>query len=237
MTISQRPIHPAYLAMADYEPKIRTMDDPSTAALRAFRRFHPDARMDYVGRNGDRRWMTAKQMRIHAVIARLSVSQGHLTMSSIALECGVTAGTVSRFILKLQAWGWFAVDVVRGRNGGIRVWPAVGERFRLYAVAARQKIAQLRRRLNVASVPLTKDMSVDATFSGRTLYARAYLALDDPEGEHDPLVLHPILGAEDVERAMILAQDVRRRHLAKMIDSAERGDWAEWERLQAETPA
>ena len=179
--------------------------DPSIVALRCFRRYHADALEIIRDGDGRQRWMTPKQMRIQALLARAEVSGQRTTMHAIAKEACVRPSTVSRTILKLEAWRLFAVDVYRGRNGGIRVWRPIGARFELYAIAARQTLARLKRKaLNVAStllrrgggeveVPVSARTDLDATFSEtpamkfarQVLEERRRLAIIDPEGEKD----------------------------------------------------
>jgi hypothetical protein len=93
-------------------------------------------------------------------------------MTAIGKEAGVCTSTVSRAILKFQGWGIFAVDVTRGRNGGITVTlRRFGDHLQHYAIAAWARIKNAA--LNVAFT-LTKRVEgvrteyvpMDATFSG-----------------------------------------------------------------------
>ena len=242
-----------YLAMADAEtaayerPESRFMGltDPSVAAFRCFRRYSKGATFDMADAEGRVRWMTGKQMRVAAILERLALGDGRGKMSLIASEALVSPSTVTRVVLRMQAWGLLAVDVTRGRNGGIRVWKPVGERFRLYAIAARQKLRDMafRARIKLSSliqgggtVSDTSTRSRDESFSrqpmsfaSRVLYERAMLALEDPEGEYEA-----VRTITDVDNALLLAQDERRRQDEEIREAAFRGDWGRWEQLRAD---
>lgn len=126
------------------------------AALRCFKRYHPLATTETVDAGGVLRWITQKQSRILAVLMRDAGKPG-LKMRLIADETRTCPSTVSRTLLKFQAWGLFAVDIRRGRNGGISVFRAIGDRFADYALRARIKIRALKAKaLNVASSNKTK---------------------------------------------------------------------------------
>lgn len=175
-------------------------------------RFNRDAHYaDIDDDRGIAHWVTQKQMRIYGIIARIALSaDGKARMLDIAAEAQCHTTTVSRAILKFQAWGLYAVDVRRGRHGGITVWKATDSRFALYARAARQKLRELANRAwrKVASSlqgegqgahgrvkdtvepPITYPSDMDATFTSfarRVLLERAYLALEDPDGERESI--------------------------------------------------
>jgi hypothetical protein len=198
--------------------------DPKIVALAAFRRYHKDATYDLPDAEGVLRWVTRKQMRVHGIIARISLSpDGRAKMIDIALEAQCSTATVSRTILKLQAWGLFAVDVRRGRNGGITVLRPRVEWMAYYVKAARQKLRDMafRARIKLASVFLgeetggttaTDDLdtyqgNMDESFSRKPgltaenlVYERAMLALTDPEGELEsinPLRRHEAIALLD----------------------------------------
>jgi hypothetical protein len=147
-------------AMASYQKEADYRDtfyggNASVAALRCFRRYHKDARLELVDQAGSLRWMTQKQARVHAILMRQAVSGERITMTAIAAEVLACTSTVSRAILKFQAWGMFAIDVRRGRNGGISVrLRTLYDDLQGYAKAAWQRIkaAADRARTNVASL-------------------------------------------------------------------------------------
>jgi hypothetical protein len=198
--------------------------DPKIVALAAFRRYHKDATYDLPDAEGVLRWVTRKQMRVHGIIARISLSpDGRAKMIDIALEAQCSTATVSRTILKLQAWGLFAVDVRRGRNGGITVLRPRVEWMAYYVKAARQKLRDMafRARIKLASMIHGEDEAVnsypdtpnsyvvgmDESFSRKAgltaenvVYERAMLALTDPEGEMEsinPLRRHEAIALLD----------------------------------------
>ena len=163
-------------------------------------RYNRDAHYgDVKDSAGIARWVTQKQMRVYGIIARLALGDGRATMLAIAHEAQCHPTTVSRALLKIQAWGLYAVDVRRGRNGGITIWKVTGDRFALYVKAARQKLRELaiRARINVASriqrgrgmaivsdqetvgLPSNDVIDMDATFSAEYLYHEGKRALKE----------------------------------------------------------
>lgn len=128
--------------------------DDRAFGLRCFRRYSRNATVDVgVMADGREHWLAPKQSRIWAIVQRELLGDGRTTMKAIAQEANVHPTTVSRTLTKLEAWGEVAVDVVRGKYGGIRLWRPISDRFRLYAIAARQRIARAARhaRSKVAS--------------------------------------------------------------------------------------
>lgn len=192
-----------YVRKLDEAPQI--FGDTRLPSLQFCQRYNRDAHYATVkDSNGLARWVTQKQMRIYGIVARISLSEtGFATMKDVAREAQCHTTTVSRTTLKLQAWGLYAFDVKRGRGGGIFVRLPWGEHAKFYIRAARQKLRDManRARRKVASVLLggqredqrngdnVKD-NMDATFrrfAERVLMERAYLALEDPEGEAESI--------------------------------------------------
>jgi hypothetical protein len=184
-------------------------------------RYNRDAHYaDIADSVGVAHWVTQKQMRIHGILARVSMSvDGRTKMADVAREAQCCTSTVSRTILKLQGWGLFAVDVRRGRNGGITVLRATGSWMASYVRAARQKIRDLKIRAQIklasmiqgreeggmtaTGLPDTYRLDMDASFSRRpgltaenVVYERAMLALTDPDGEYESR--HPLTREEAI---------------------------------------
>lgn len=119
-------------------------------------RYNRDAHYaDIADSGGILHWVTQKQMRIHGIIARMAVTHEHGTMRDMAREAQCCPATVSRAIVKLQGWGLFAIDVVRGRNGGVQIRAG---RLETYVLRARaklrewaQKVRDRAQKLNVSS--------------------------------------------------------------------------------------
>ena len=177
-----------YVAMADAEVAERRespffgVTQDSAFGLRALQRYHKDALADYPIA-GKLRSLTHKQAAMLGVVARLSISGETRTMIAIAKEANVVPSTVSRFLLKLQCWNAYAIDVTRGRHGGVRVrLRTIGDQLAAYAERAWLRIkkaaekAVSRTKRNVASIS-TEDVRgtnrsttyMDATFSGGTV--------------------------------------------------------------------
>ena len=246
-----------YVAMADTpgytnqrsERYTMGLFDERAAALRCFQRYSKNATRDITDGQGLSRWVTQKQARVYGILARVALSAtGASTMHAIAQEAMCTPSTVSRTIQKLTAWEMYAVEVRRGKYGGITVHRKGWDRFFDYVREARRKLseARIRAQSNVASIirggkrvseqPSTSTSSVmDATlkpddFGSRVLYERAMLALNDPEGEYE--AVHPLIHAQDIDEALLQAEDVRRRQDAAIREAAFRGDWETWENLR-----
>jgi hypothetical protein len=175
-----------YMQMADAELVPRThpgLVDPRVAALRAFRRYSNSATMDITDPWGQLHWIGTKQGRVFGIVHRLSTSGQKMTMTDIAKEAQCSTSTVSRAVLRFQAWRMFAIDVVRGRHGGISVrLRHVGDELSHYARAAWERLRSvaIRARINVASLingdrgpepdtevrtPVTRSSYMDATFN------------------------------------------------------------------------
>lgn len=136
--------------------------------LRCFKYYHPDMGSWITTPEGKDKWIGPKTARILAILHR---EQGHrVTMTSISSEAKCSTSTVSRAVVKLQSMGLFAIDVTRGRNGGIvaRARKA-GDGLRRYVDAA---WARIRSWINVASRSAGEETgtgntltSKDATFT------------------------------------------------------------------------
>lgn len=186
--------------------------DVAVASLRCFRAYTKDARTWIVDRNGTTRWMTAKMMRIEAVLLRIgSVGSGYTKTKDIAAECQCSPGYVSKMLTRFQAWGVIGVIATRGRYGKLFVFArAVGDTLDEFAEWARRKMAAAKvramarfvRKTNVSSEETSEGMRgtsllyvmeetlvpgwVPATltpFARRVVHERARLAIEDREGE------------------------------------------------------
>ena len=150
--------------------------DPALVNLRCFKYYHPDSGSFLTGPDGKAHWLGAKGSRIWAIAQR----DRRTTMKAIAEEALCCVSTVSRTLTRLQSFGMLAVDVTRGRNGGITVrLPEVVPAMRHYIEAAWRRI---RSWINVASRLAGEETGTcntltakDATFSGdaRVEYAGA----------------------------------------------------------------
>ena len=148
-----------------------------TKDLRALFRYHKDALQD-IELGGKVRMVSHKQMAMAGAIARISVTQERATVTSIAREANCAPSTASRFILKLQAWNAYAIDVTRGRYGGVRI-RLRGARDGLHGYAERAWLrikqaaekALSRTKFNVASTTpgQVKDTSTSTVVMDATL--------------------------------------------------------------------
>ncbi len=180
-----------YMAMADQEvmplPERYTMGvlDPSVFGLRSLLRYSKNG-MEPVPLAGTIRMLTHKQMAMSGLLARVAVTGEHATITALAKEANVVPSTLSRFLDKLQCWNVYAIDVRRGRNGGITVrLRGIADQLAAYAERAWQRLrrtaekALSRTKRNVASTSsfdvedypladkalLTNVVLMDATFT------------------------------------------------------------------------
>lgn len=140
--------------------------------LRCFKFYHPDSGSWLTDPDGRSRWLGPKMSRVYAILHRHAGSGQRVTMKAVAGEAMCCTSTVSRAVTKLQAFGFLAVDVRRGRNGGMLIrLRSVGDTLKAYAQAAWRKLRSAAR--NVAStlpgregVPMDYlEVPTDATFS------------------------------------------------------------------------
>jgi hypothetical protein len=220
--------------------------DPSIVALRCFRRYHKDATVDLQDGFGRDRWITRKQARIHAVLLRHAVAGTPVTMQAVARETRVCPSTVSRAVLKFQAWGMFAIDITRGRNGGMRIMAAT---VSSYVSRAKAKMRELLVKAGNVAFTLMESMervtypsrNRDATFRAAVLHERLMLAYADPIGENEAVVPldvreepGPIEPMSDDEHWAMLEADMRRRQEQLRRQAAFDGDWELWDRIGKE---
>jgi hypothetical protein len=141
--------------------------DKAITSLRAFQRYDRNATTDIFDLWGQKRWVTQKQSRIYAILRREAGSSSRLTMGMIALEADVATSSVSRAILKFQGWGIFAIDVTRGKYGGITVTlRALRDGLEEYARRAWDRIRKAadRARLMLRSRSLEGNEELSSTY-------------------------------------------------------------------------
>jgi DNA-binding transcriptional regulator GbsR (MarR family) len=156
--------------------------DKAITSLRAFQRYDRNATTDIFDLWGQRRWVTQKQSRIYAILRREAGSSSRLTMGMIALEAQVATSSVSRAILKFQGWGIFAVDVTRGRYGGITVaLRMAGDGLADYARRAWERITRIadRARLMLRSRSETREEWLLVAEKEQELHTRTTQLLKD----------------------------------------------------------
>jgi len=126
-------------------------DSPGLIQLRCFKYYHPDSGSWLTNPEGFAKWVGPKTARIYAILHRKGFGGSRLTMSAISTEAMCSRSTVSRAIVRLQAFGFLVAVVTRGRNGGVVVRLRTrGDHLKHYAAAAWRRI---RAWLNVASGP------------------------------------------------------------------------------------
>lgn len=136
--------------------------------LRCFKYYHPDQGSFLTDLSGRDRWLGPKASRIWAIAHRSAGTQ--TTMTAIAQEAMCCVSTVSRALTRLQAFGLLAVDVKRGRGGGITVRLATAARqFRAHIDAAWRRIRSWIKVASRSAVDEVERTTVvvhkDATFT------------------------------------------------------------------------
>ncbi len=190
MTVAEATLR-HYMQVADRNARVEASKpqvyggDLAIAGLRAFIRYHKDATQDV--QVGDRmRSLTHKQVAMHGLVTRMAVAGNRSTVTAMAKEANVVTSTMSRFLTRLQSWGYIAADITRGRNGGVRLrLRSIRDGLQAYAHRAWAKVCRTaekaisRTKLNVASsIPtmtgdydkadkglLTTVVLMDATFN------------------------------------------------------------------------
>ena len=129
--------------------------------LRCFKYYHPDQGSWLTNPEGLAKWVGPKTARIFAILHRTATSGTRTTMIAVALEAGCCTSTVSRAVQRLQAWDFFAIDITRGRGGGISVrMRSTTDHLKHYAAAAWKRI---RSWINVASRSREGEVSTSST--------------------------------------------------------------------------
>jgi uncharacterized Fe-S cluster-containing radical SAM superfamily protein len=126
------------------ERRITSPADPVTTTLRAFRAYHPQARVTFVNVDGRQYWLTGKMMRVHAVVTRVSKGKDQMTtIRAIAAETRVSPGYVSKVIERFEKWSFIKSVRTKGRYGGI------------FLMAVKSLVSRIKARIrqfNVSSV-------------------------------------------------------------------------------------
>ena len=86
--------------------------------VRRYRRYHADARINFVTYRGRTVWMTQKQFSIWRVIQDYRLRNRRVTMKVIADKSGVSVASVSRFLRRLDLWRFLDLATWTGRKGG-----------------------------------------------------------------------------------------------------------------------
>lgn len=110
----------------EWDPKSMRLGDPATAALRAYREYHPSIRIFLVERNGRMVWLTWKQREILEYVDSTHHRNKWLTLQQIATAVGCSVSTVSRTLVRFDLWRWVDYIAVAGRYGGIWVKTRMG---------------------------------------------------------------------------------------------------------------
>ena len=133
--------------------------NPELLKLRCFKYYHPDSGSFLTGPDGRAHWLGAKGSRVWAIAQR----DRQTTMKAIAEEALCCVSTVSRTLTRLQSFGMLAVDVTRGRNGGVTIrLPQMVPAMRHYIAAAWKRI---RSWINVASRSRGGEEGTDNTLT------------------------------------------------------------------------
>lgn len=246
MTISSK-----YMAMADAEVLASVqspfvgMTDPRIASLRCFKFYSRESGSFLTSPEGIERWFGPKAAKVYAIAHRDAGT--HTTMKAIAAEAMCCVSTVSRALTRLQAFGFLAVDVKRGRNGGITVrLRRVGDALKHYAAAAwgriRSWIKVASRSPETGNDLVTTLVRKDATFTevdqhercrafraewGPTFERLGEGVLDCASLDHTPL--RPSEASREADRVQARSLDFARDVIREIrrLDEQE-PDWDLW---------
>lgn len=97
--------------------ELRTYGGPE-ASLRAYRHWHPDARIHLVTHRGRSVWMSDRQYDIWGYVKDYHRRNRRLTLAMIAAYARCSRATVSRFLRRLDLWRFIDLATLVGRFGG-----------------------------------------------------------------------------------------------------------------------
>ena len=190
--------------------------------LRCFKYYHPDQGSWMTAPNGKDRWLSPKMSRVYGILHRFADSGQRMTMTAIALEAMCSTATVSRAVQKLQAWEFFAIDIVRGRSGGITVRRRhLGDHLKHYAAAA---WARIRAWINVASRPALDGTGPEQGMSSTSTSKDATFT---EEAALERLGARVLAGEISVDTLSALNGRDRRRAREEDLQQQRYRDWAD----------
>lgn len=111
----------SYRQQAEIQERTRSIalsPDASTVALRAYRHFHPAARVHTVRYAGRIVWMTDKQFDVWCYVRSHHRRNRRITLAQVADYVGCSRATVSRFLRKLDLWRFVDYVALRGSKFG-----------------------------------------------------------------------------------------------------------------------
>lgn len=91
-------------------------------SLRAYRHWHPAARVHLVTHRGRDVWMTDKQYDIWSFIQASHWRHKRITLKTVAAAGGCSRATASRFLRKLDLWRFVDIATFTGRLGGVFIY-------------------------------------------------------------------------------------------------------------------
>jgi hypothetical protein len=126
------------------------MHEPSRLMhLRAYRHWHPDARVHLVEHRGRTVWMSGKQYNIWSYFQSYHRRGKRTTLRQIAEACSCSRATVSRFLRRLDLWRFIDLATVVGLRGGTWVLsrraPDTSRDAELWRAGARITMASRKR--------------------------------------------------------------------------------------------
>lgn len=119
------------------------------SALRAYRAFHPGARIYVVEFRGRTVWMTSKQLSIWNACRWFMHRhpKARITLEDIAYRASVSKASASRFVRRLYLWRFIDLASSRGRYGGTYILRRESPYFEedAWLSGAKQTVESLRK--------------------------------------------------------------------------------------------
>lgn len=134
---------------------------PDVLHLRAYRHFHPAARVHIVQFSGRIVWMTDKQYDIWCYVKAAHRRNRRITLAEVADRVRCSRATVSRFLHRLDLWRFVDYVALRGRKFGGSWVATVRNRLKLgdaYASGARVTRATRNKARDIMAMRLRRNI-------------------------------------------------------------------------------
>ena len=138
----------------------RPMGGGPISALRAYRAYHPAARIYDVTHRGRTVWMTLKQFAIWRECQKYYKRGKRTTLAEIAKTVGCSRATVSRFLVRLDLWRFIDYVAIVGRAGFIQIQTRrdVFTEWDANSSGARHTIASRKKARNLLALAVKRRM-------------------------------------------------------------------------------